>query len=86
MNARAEQQQVVFVVDDDAGVREALSSLFRSVGLQVNTYASAAEFLQSKLPDRPSCMVLDVRLPRLSGLDFQGELAKERISGSRSSS
>jgi len=75
----AEQQQVVFVVDDDSGLREALSSLFRSVGLQVKTYASATEFLQSKLPDRPSCMVLDVRLPGLSGLDFQAELVKANI-------
>jgi FixJ family two-component response regulator len=75
----AEQQQVVFVVDDDSGLREALSSLFRSVGLQVKTYASATEFLQSKLPDKPSCMVLDVRLPGLSGLDFQAELAKANI-------
>jgi FixJ family two-component response regulator len=79
LNARAEQQPVVLVVDDDAGMREALSSLFRSVGLQVKAYASAAEFLQSKLPDGPSCMVLDVRLPGLSGLDFQAELAKANI-------
>ena len=79
MSTLAEQQQVVFVVDDDSGLREALSSLFRSVGLQVKTYASAAEFLQSKLPDGPSCMVLDVRLPGLSGLDFQAELAKANI-------
>ena len=79
MSTLAEQQQVVFVVDDDSGLREALSSLFRSVGLQVKTYASAAEFLQSKLPDGPSCMVLDVRLPGLSGLDFQAELAKASI-------
>jgi FixJ family two-component response regulator len=79
MNARAEQQPVVLVIDDDAGLRDALSSLFRSVGLQVKTYASAAEFLQSKLPDGPSCMVLDVRLPGLSGLDFQAELAKANI-------
>jgi FixJ family two-component response regulator len=75
----AELQQVVFVVDDDSGLREALSSLFRSVGLQVKAFASAAEFLQSKLPDGPSCMVLDVRLPGLSGLDFQAELAKANI-------
>jgi FixJ family two-component response regulator len=79
MNARAEQQPIVLVIDDDAGLRDALSSLFRSVGLQVKTYASAAEFLQSKLPDGPSCMVLDVRLPGLSGLDFQAELAKANI-------
>jgi FixJ family two-component response regulator len=79
MNARAEQQPVVFVIDDDAGLREALSSLFRSVGLQVKTYAAASEFLHSKPPDGPSCMVLDVRLPGLSGLDFQTELAKANI-------
>src|SRR5580693_2429162 len=65
----------VFVVDDDASVREALDSLFRSIGLQAKTFGSAAEFLQNKLPDAPSCLVLDVRLPGLSGLDFQAELA-----------
>ena len=79
MNARADELPVVLVVDDDAGVREALSSLFRSVGLQVKTYAAAAEFLKSKLPDGPSCMVLDVRLPGLSGLEFQAELVKADI-------
>jgi len=77
---RAESQQIVFVIDDDVSVREGLSALFRSVGLQVKTFASAAEFLQSgQLPDSPSCMVLDVRLPGLSGLDFQAELAKANI-------
>jgi FixJ family two-component response regulator len=65
----------VFVVDDDASVREALDGLFRSIGLQAKTFGSAAEFLQNKLPDAPSCLVLDVRLPGLSGLDFQTELA-----------
>jgi FixJ family two-component response regulator len=65
----------VFVVDDDASVREALDGLFRSIGLQAKTFGSAAEFLQHKLPDAPSCLVLDVRLPGLSGLDFQTELA-----------
>ncbi len=71
-----EQKPVVFVIDDDATVREALSSLLRSVGLQVTTFESTTGFLQSKLPDAPSCLVLDVRLPGLSGLDFQAELAK----------
>ena len=66
----------VFVVDDDAAVREALSSLLRSVDLEVETFGSAAEFLRAKLPDAPSCLVLDVRLPGVSGLDFQGELVK----------
>ena len=70
---------IVYVVDDDASVREALQSLFRSVGLQVEARGSAAEFLQSKLPDVPGCLVLDVRLPGLSGLDFQAELAKAGI-------
>jgi FixJ family two-component response regulator len=53
--------------------------LFRSVGLQVQVFGSAPEFLKSKLPDRPSCLVLDIRLPGLSGLDFQSELAKANI-------
>ena len=79
MSARAEQQSVVFVIDDHAPLREALVSLFRSVGLQVKTFATAPEFLQTKLPDSPSCLVLDVRLPGLSGLDFQSDLAKENI-------
>src|SRR5215472_192426 len=70
---------IVFVVDDDASIREALKSLFRSVDLQVETFSSAAEFLQAKLPDAPGCLVLDVRLPGLSGLDFQAELARAGI-------
>ena len=79
MSVRNDPQPIVFVIDDDLAVREGLSSLFRSVGLQVKAFASAAEFLQSKLPDGPSCMVLDVRLPGVSGLDFQSELAKANI-------
>jgi FixJ family two-component response regulator len=74
-----EQQPIVFVIDDDASLREGLSRLFRSVGLQVETFASAPEFLQRKLPDGPRCLVLDVRLPGLSGLDFQSELGKADI-------
>jgi FixJ family two-component response regulator len=79
MNPASPQQPVVLVIDDDASLRDALSSLFRSVGLHVQTFASAPEFLQSKLPDAPSCLVLDVRLPGLSGLDFQSELAKSNV-------
>jgi FixJ family two-component response regulator len=79
MNGRTEPQPIVLVIDDDASLREALSSLFRSVGLQVKTFASAAEFLQFKLPETPTCLVLDVRLPGVSGLDFQSELAKAHI-------
>ncbi len=70
---------IVFVVDDDESVREALRSLFRSVSLKVETFGSAADFLQSELPDVASCLVLDVRLPGVSGLDFQAELAKANI-------
>jgi FixJ family two-component response regulator len=75
----ASAQQIVFVVEDDASVRRALSNLFESVGLGVEAFGSAAEMLQRKLPDVASCLVLDVRLPGLSGLDFQGELAKANI-------
>ena len=66
---------VVFVVDDDLSVREALSSLIRSVGLRVETFASAQEFLRYQRPDVTACLVLDVRMPGLSGLDLQRELA-----------
>jgi FixJ family two-component response regulator len=69
----------VFVIDDDAGVRSALQTLLRSVGLRVSTFGSPAEFLASQRPDGPSCLVLDVRLPGLSGLDFQAELTKAEI-------
>jgi FixJ family two-component response regulator len=74
-----EQQPVVCIIDDDVSLCEALGSLIRSVGLQVQVFGSAPEFLQSKLPDGPSCLVLDIRLPGLSGLDFQSELAKANI-------
>jgi FixJ family two-component response regulator len=73
------EEPTVFVVDDDESMREALRSLFRSVRLKVETFGSAADFLRSKLPDVASCLVLDVRLPGLSGLDFQAELAKADI-------
>ncbi|HTZ02440.1 MAG TPA: response regulator transcription factor [Xanthobacteraceae bacterium] len=75
----AEAEPTVLVIDDDASLREALSRLFRSVGLKVRTFASAPEFLQDKLPEGPSCLVLDVRLPGLSGLDFQAELGAANI-------
>jgi FixJ family two-component response regulator len=65
----------VFVVDDDASVRDALNNLLRSVGLSVKMFGAAQEFLTSARPDGPSCLVLDVRLPELSGLDLQGKLA-----------
>ena len=79
MNRKAANAPTVFVVDDDASIREAVKSLLRSVDLEVETFGSAAEFLRTTLPDAPSCLVLDVRLPGLSGLDFQSELAKNGI-------
>ena len=65
----------VFVVDDDASVREALSSLIRSAGLRVEVFCSASEFLRRKAPGGPACLVLDMRLPGSSGMDLQRELA-----------
>jgi FixJ family two-component response regulator len=79
MILQPEAPSVVFVVDDDASMREGMRLLFRSVGLRAQVFASAAEFLQSNLADVPCCLVLDVRLPGLSGLDFQTELAKANI-------
>jgi FixJ family two-component response regulator len=73
------RESMVLVIDDDASVRRALGNLFQSVGLQVELFGSASEMLQTKLPDVASCLVLDVRLPGLSGLDFQTELAKANI-------
>jgi RNA polymerase sigma factor (sigma-70 family) len=70
---------IVFVVDDDPSIREALDSLFRSAGLSVQTFASAPEFLAGPPPDVPSCLVLDVQLPGLNGLDLQQELAKANV-------
>ena len=75
----AEKDPVVYVVDDDPGVREALDSLIRSVGFRVQTFASAQDFLQSKPSTAPSCLILDVRLPGLSGLDLQRELRQADI-------
>jgi FixJ family two-component response regulator len=72
-------EPIVIVVDDDAAMRQSLDSLFRSVGLRVETFASTTEFLSAKLPNAPSCLVLDIRLPGASGLDFQTELAKADI-------
>ena len=69
----------VLVVDDDPEVRDALSSLFRSVGLDSRLFASTAEFLQHKLPEAPCCIVLDIRLPGVGGLDFQAQLARANI-------
>jgi FixJ family two-component response regulator len=69
----------VFVVDDDAGMRAAIQGLLKSVGLRSECFGTAQEFLSSKRPDAPSCLVLDVRLPGVNGLDFQRELADAGI-------
>lgn len=74
-----ESQSIVFVVDDEASIRNALKSLIRSVGLQVEAFGSAQEFRQTKRPEAPSCLILDVRLRGISGLDFQRELAEANI-------
>jgi FixJ family two-component response regulator len=75
----SEADAMIFVVDDDASMREALQRLLRSVGLPVTTFASAREFLHHRGADVPGCLVLDVRLPGLSGLDLQHELAAAPI-------
>jgi FixJ family two-component response regulator len=72
-------ERIVFVIDDDEAMRATLSSLFRSVGLRVELFSSAREFAQIKMPDVASCLVLDIRLPGVSGLDFQAELAEAEI-------
>ncbi len=66
---------IVFVIDDDAGVRASIQDLLESVGLRSESFGTAEEFLRSKRPDAPSCLVLDIRLPGVNGLDFQGRLA-----------
>ena len=73
------KESIVLVIDDDVSVRRGLTNLFESIGLKVEVFASAPEMLDSKLPDVASCLVLDIRLPGLSGLDFQTELAKANI-------
>ena len=73
------KESTVFVIDDDVAMRATLSSLFRSVGLRVELFGSAYEFARIKMPDVASCLVLDIRLPGVSGLDFQAELAKADI-------
>jgi FixJ family two-component response regulator len=74
-----EEQPVVFVIDDDASVRDGIADLLRSVGLTVESFGSTQEFLQSERPDAPGCIVLDVRLPGPSGLEFQRTLNKSNI-------
>ena len=72
-------EPVVYVIDDDAGIRAALARLFRSVGLRTELFTSANELMQRKLPRVPSCLVLDVRLPGLSGFELHAELTKANV-------
>ncbi len=74
-----ESEAIVYVIDDDAQTRDALKNLMRSVGLHVEVFASAQDFLRSKRPDVPACLVLDVRLRGLSGLDLQKRMAEAKI-------
>ena len=74
-----EQDPIVFVIDDDALIRDGIQSLIRSIGLRAQTFASAPEFMQAKRPDAPACLILDVRMPGLSGLDLQRQLAGAEI-------
>src|SRR5258705_13154300 len=74
-----EEQPVVFVIDDDGMVRDAVKDLLRSVGLSVESFGSAQDFLQSKRSDAPGCIVLDVRLPGACGLEFQRTLVESGI-------
>jgi FixJ family two-component response regulator len=78
-DATPDARPIVCVVDDDAGLRDGLTSLFESIGLRVVPFASPAEFLRARLEDSPSCLVLDVRLPGVSGLDFQTELSRNNV-------
>jgi len=75
----SEPESIVFVVDDDPSVRSAIKRLIGSMGLQVELFGAAQEFLASKLPNVPSCLVLDIRLPGISGLSLQRQLAKANI-------
>jgi FixJ family two-component response regulator len=75
MLTRAHEKAIVHVIDDDTSMRDALESLFQSVGLEAQTYATARDFLAASLVNRPGCVVIDVRLPDMNGLDFQVQLA-----------
>jgi FixJ family two-component response regulator len=79
VSAQSDAESVVFIIDDDESLRVALKRLFQTVGLPAEVFESAQDFLQSRLPDVPSCLVLDVRLPGVSGLDFQAELGNAHI-------
>jgi FixJ family two-component response regulator len=79
MAIQASERPIVHVVDDDASMRGALASLFDSVGLATKTYAAAGEFLATSLLDNPGCIVIDIRLPDMNGLDFQAQLTRTGV-------
>jgi FixJ family two-component response regulator len=79
MEAVKQSDSIVFVIDDDPSIRLAITSLIRSVGMRVESFPSAQEFMASKRPDAPACLVLDVRMPGVSGLDLQRDLADADI-------
>lgn len=80
MRTSQEHQHIAFVIDDDLAVRDSLSNLLRSVDIAVETFGTTGDFLRSKRPDVPACLILDVRLPGASGLDFQEELGRLGVS------
>jgi FixJ family two-component response regulator len=77
--ATAQSDSIVFVVDDDASIRDAVKSLLKSVGLRAEAFGSTEEFVKATRPDAPCCLVLDVRLPGMSGLDFQADLENSGV-------
>jgi FixJ family two-component response regulator len=79
MPDQSQSNAIIYIVDDDADVREGLQSLLQSVGLKSRAFSSTTSLLKNKLADQASCLILDVRLPGMSGLDFQAEVAKEQI-------
>ena len=79
MKETVQEQKIVYVIDDDPSMRDSLKSLLGSVGLRVELFDSASEFFGRKLPDAAICLVVDVRLPGMSGLDFQAELSRAQI-------
>lgn len=76
MTSATSDSSIVYVIDDDQSVRDSLEDLLASVGLQAMVFSSAAEFLRAKRPDAPACIVLDIRMPGMSGLDFQDEMIR----------
>ena len=79
MPLQSDQKSIVHVVDDDASMREALQDLFLSIGLETRTYATARDFLATAVPDAPGCLIIDIRLPDMNGLDFQAQLSQTGV-------